>query len=92
MHTESARLIFYIPSATSLKHKRQVCRSLIDKTKQRFNVSIAEVASQDVHQTLTIGIAIVSGTANHAEQSLAAVIRYLEEHASAELVNIEVGH
>jgi len=59
MHTPSAKLTFYIPHAISLKDKRQVRRSLLDKTRQRFNASIAEVATQDVLQTLTIGVAVV---------------------------------
>ena len=90
MYTVSAKLTFYIPHATSLKDKRQVCRSLIDKTRRRFNVSIAEVDSQDVHQTLVIGIAVVSGEASHAEQSLDAIVRFMEEHADAELVDISI--
>ena len=88
MHTMSARLIFFIPHAASLKDKRQVCRSLIEKTRRRFNVSIAEVDTQDVHQTLTIGIAVVSGSAAHARQSLDEIIRYMEEHADAELTHV----
>lgn len=90
MYTKSARLTFYIPSASSLKDKRQVIRSLTDKTRHRFNVSIAEVATQDTHQTLTIGIAIVSGSAAHAENSLNEIIRYMEEHTEAELMEIQM--
>ena len=59
MYSLTAKLVFYIPHATSLKDKRQVCRSMIDKTKKRFNVSIAEVDTQDMLQTLTIGVAVV---------------------------------
>jgi len=57
----SAKLTFRIPHSTSLKDKRQIRKSLIDKTRQRFNASVAEVDTQDMHQTLTIGIAVVSG-------------------------------
>jgi len=89
MYIESAKLTFYIPHATSLKDKRQVCRSLIDKTRKRFNVSIAEVEAQDMHQTLTIGVAVVSGEASHAEQSLDTIIRFMEENADAELTRVE---
>ena len=89
MYIRSAKLIFYIPHATSLKDKRQVCRSLIDKTRQRFNVSVSEVDTQDLHQTLTIGIAIVSGDATHARNSLDEIIRYMESHADAELTEVE---
>jgi uncharacterized protein YlxP (DUF503 family) len=89
MHTVSAKLNFYIAHATSLKDKRQVRRSLIDKTRQRFNVSVAEVDTQDIHQTLTIGIALVSGDPAFAQRSLDEIIRYMEEVADAELVGVE---
>jgi len=90
MYTESARLSFYIPHSTSLKDKRQIRRSLMEKTRHKFNVSIAEVDTQDTHQTLTIGIAVVSGERSHAKKSLDEIIRFMEEHADAELVGIEV--
>ena len=89
MHTLSAKLTFYIPHATSLKDKRQVCRSLIDKTRQRFNASVAEVGAQDIYQTMTIGIAVVSGDAAHAQNSLEEIIRFMEEHADAELTEVD---
>ena len=89
MYVESARLTFYIPQATSLKDKRQVCKSLTDRTRRRFNVSVAEVDTQDVHQTLTVGIAVVSGEAAHAQRSLDTVVRFMEECADAELTDVE---
>ena len=90
MYSLSAQLTFHIPHATSLKDKRQVCRSLLDKTKKRFNAAIGEVSTQDIHQTLTVGVAVVSGDAAHAQNSLDEIIRYMEEHADGELVEVEV--
>ena len=89
MHVASAVLTFYIPQADSLKDKRQVRRSLIDKTRQRFNVSVAEVDTQNIHQTLTVGVAVVSGEVSHANAMLDEIIRYMEAHADAELVSVE---
>ena len=89
MYTLSAKLTFHIPHAASLKDKRQVCRSLTDKTRRRFNVSIAEVDTQDVHQTLTIGVAVVSGDATHAQRCLEEVIRFMEDNTDAELTSVE---
>lgn len=88
MYTASAKLSFYIPHANSLKDKRQVCRSVMDKSRKRFNASIAEVDTQDVHQVLTIGIAVVSGEARHAKTCLNEIIHYMEEHADAELTDV----
>ena len=88
MYVLSAKLSFHIPCAGSLKDKRQVRRSLIEKAKQRFNVSISEVDLQDVHQKLVIGIAVVSSEATHAENSLDEIIRFLENNPNAELTEI----
>ena len=89
MHTPAAKLTFHIPHSASLKDKRQVCRSLIDKARHRFNAAIAEVGTQDNHRILTVGIAVVSGEAGHAQRSLEEIIRFMEENAEAELVEIE---
>jgi uncharacterized protein YlxP (DUF503 family) len=93
MHTLSAKLTYYIPHAASLKDKRQVRRSLVDKTRQHFNASVAEVGTQDIHQTLTLGVAVVSGEAAHARESLEEIVRFMEEHGEnlgAELTETEV--
>lgn len=89
MYTMSAKLTFYIPYVSSLKNKRQVRRSIIDKARHKFNASIAEVDTQDIYQTLTLGIAVVSGDNSHAERSLDEIIRHMEENTDAELVDIE---
>jgi uncharacterized protein YlxP (DUF503 family) len=90
MHTISARLTLFIPCAASLKDKRRVRHSIIDKTRKRFNASIAEVDTHDIHQTLTIGIAVVSGSATHAKRSLNEIIRYVENGTEAELYTVEI--
>jgi len=89
MYTSSAKLTFYILHSASLKDKRQIRRSLVEKTRQKFNTSIAEVDTQDMHQTLTIGIAVVSGCFTHAQNSLDEIIRFMESHTDAELTSIE---
>ncbi|MCL2874165.1 MAG: DUF503 domain-containing protein [Defluviitaleaceae bacterium] len=90
MFTLSAKLVFYIPHSTSLKDKRQVRRSIIEKTRHKFNASVAEIDTQDIHQTLTIGIAVVSGEASHRENSVDEIIRFMEAHVDAELTTVEV--
>jgi len=90
MYILSAKLTFSIPEAVSLKDKRQVRRSLIEKTRQRFNVSVSEVDAQDIHKTLVIGIAVVSGEMSHAQNSLDEIIRFMENNPNAELTSVEI--
>ena len=90
MFTLSVKLTFYIPQSTSLKDKRQIRRSLIEKTRHKFNAAIAEIDTQDVHQTLTIGIAVVSNDAAHRQNAIDEIIRFMEAHADAELTAAEI--
>ena len=43
---------FYVPWVHSLKEKRMVVKSICGKAGNKFNISIAEVDAQDVHQTI----------------------------------------
>lgn len=85
----SARITIHIPWAASLKDKRQVRRSLTDKARQRFNISIAEVDTQDMHQTLTLGLAVVSGERHHAQELMDETVRFIESSTDAEVVSVE---
>ena len=87
MYIESAKLVFRVEHASSLKDKRQVSRSLIEKTRRKFNASISEVDTQDSHKTLTLGIAVVSGSLAHAQKSLDEIIRFMEASTDAELLD-----
>ena len=46
--------------------------------------------SQEVHQTLTIGIAVVSNDAAHRQNAIDEIIRFMEAHADAELTATEI--
>ena len=54
------RLELSIPSANSLKAKRMVLRSVLDRVRARYHVSIVEVGEQDVWQRASVGFAIVT--------------------------------
>ena len=74
----------------SLKEKRMVVKSIMDKVKRKYNVSIAEVDTQDVHQTITIGIACVSNSTSHAHSMIQNVVNYIENNTDAVLENVEI--
>ena len=89
MGTVSAKFKIYIAYANSLKDKRQVCRSLVAKIRQKFNASVAEVDTQDLCQTLTLGVAVVSGDGKYAKQIMDEIERFVECNTEAELINVE---
>lgn len=72
--------------ARSLKDKRSVARSLKDRLHREHQVSVAEVAAQDVHNTLVLGVAAAGASAGQVVAMLDRVERKLAEHHEAELV------
>jgi len=80
----------YAPWVHSLKEKRMVVKSLVDKVKHRYNVSIAEIDSQDFHQTITLGAACVSDETRHANSIIQELINYIEENTEASLEEVSV--
>lgn len=59
----------------SLKDKRHYVKSLKDRLRTKFNVSVAEIDYQDLWQRGLIAVATVSGDRAHAEQVLQNVER-----------------
>ncbi len=62
----------------SLKEKRQIVKSIIDRIKNRYNVSIAEVEKQDVKRWAVIGIACVSNSNQLVDRQLNLILDFLE--------------
>jgi uncharacterized protein YlxP (DUF503 family) len=83
VHVGVLRLVFHIPHARSLKEKRSVVRRFRDRVRAKFDVSIAEVEAQDLHQKAVFGVAVVSGDAAVCDAILEQVARVasLQEEA-----------
>lgn len=79
------RLTFHVPHARSLKEKRSVVRKFRDRVRARFDVSIAEVDAQDLHQKAVFGVAVVSGDASMCDSILEQVARSAEVQENAVL-------
>ncbi len=76
----TCQLVFALPGNGSLKGKRQVSRSLAQRIRNRFNVSVAEVADQDRWRTLSLGVSCVSSDARHANRILSKIVDFVEDH------------
>lgn len=93
MHSAICRIVFHLHGNNSLKGKRQIAHSLISRVKKEFNVSIAEVEAQDLHQTLIIGIACVSNDNRHANEIIDNTLRFVQRtRLDAELIHVSREH
>jgi len=75
--------------ANSLKEKRRILKSLIERIKNRFNVSVAEVAEHDLWQRATIGISIVSCDQTFVHKVFAAVIKFIDAQGTVLITNYQ---
>ncbi|HEU5162725.1 MAG TPA: DUF503 domain-containing protein [Thermoanaerobaculia bacterium] len=82
----------HIPHARSLKDKRAVVRSVRARIRSKFEMSVAEVGLQELHQRARIGAAAVGSDGASLEPLFEEVARSLELEQDASLVgwNVEV--
>jgi uncharacterized protein YlxP (DUF503 family) len=71
------RLTLYLPEPGSLKSKRHLVRSAIDRVKAKFNVSIAEVAENDLWQKSVLGVSAVGNDHAFVNESLDKVADFV---------------
>ena len=62
-----------IPEARSLKDKRQVLRSLKDRSVTKWNVSVAEVDRQDMWQAAVLAFVTVAAEKDVVEKRLSEI-------------------
>lgn len=83
----SLRVRLLIRESRSLKDKRQVVRSIKDRLRNSFNVSVAEVDAQDHRQLAVLGVALVGSDVHHVRTSLEQVLASLRRHPVAEFID-----
>lgn len=71
----------------SLKAKRRVIRSVKDRLRNRFNVSVAETALHDVHQRAEITACVVATDRKRAERVLDRADQLVEEEAEGRIMD-----
>lgn len=71
----------------SLKDKRQVLKSVIEKVRNRFNVSVAETGSNDLWQRAEIGIAAVGNDKAFVNSVLDRALNFIEGMHLAEVTD-----
>lgn len=89
MYVAVCRLELRIPSAQTLKDKRQVIKSILSRMKNK-NISVAETGRHDSHQTAEIGFALVSHHKDTAEEICRKTVDFIEDNYPVELLSVEM--
>lgn len=91
MHVGTAKVVLRLPENDNLKGKRRYVHSITSRLRSKFNVSVAEIDSNDQWQILTLGISCVSNDVRHANSQISNIMHYLEEITEdLELLDCEV--
>ncbi len=73
-------LELYFPENGSLKEKRHHLRSIKDRLRNKFNVSVSEVDNQELWQRSSLAIAVVGSDTRHIQSSISNILNFVENN------------
>ncbi|MBE9504190.1 MAG: DUF503 domain-containing protein [Proteobacteria bacterium] len=86
----ACKITIRISSVSSLKGKRQIVKKIVERVKNKFNSSIAEVGSHDKWQKAEIGFCVVGNEGSFVNSVLDKILDYIEDMQLAENIHSEI--
>lgn len=77
------RVELLMPGNDSLKGKRRILKSIVDRVRSRFNVSVAEIDWQDEWERAMLAMVCVANDSRHVNRVLSGVMNWLESDGHA---------
>jgi uncharacterized protein YlxP (DUF503 family) len=79
----------HLPGCAGLKEKRMILRSIKSRIRNEFEVSVAEVDSQDLLQRAGLGVAVIGPDQEPLDALLQRILRFVESNLDGEIVSYE---
>jgi len=79
---------FTVFGAESLKDRRMVVKSVKERCKSRFNISVAECGEDGKWQRASLGFAVAAATQTEAERQTQAVLDFLYDDGRIEIIDV----
>ena len=86
----AAMITLVIPESDSLKAKRRVVKSLIERVRHKFEAAVAEVGDNDLWQKARIGVALVGNDSQLLNTRLQQIMTFMENQYLAEIIDSQV--
>ena len=83
------RVALHLHGNASLKGKRSILKRVVERTKAKFNVAVAEVGENDALQRAVVGAAVVGNSAAHVDSMLGHVCTFIEHLGHAAVISRE---
>lgn len=80
----------HVPDSGSLKTKRHSLKSLKDRIRNKFNVSVAEVDNNDLWQKASLAVAAVSNDKSHLNQTMDHVLNMVRSVPELSLLDYHI--
>ncbi len=86
----AALVEIHVQGSQSLKQKRGVVRSIQQRLRNQFNISVAEVGGQGTWQRAVLGMTAAGAEAPQVKKVLERAIRFVENLHTAEVLNSDL--
>jgi uncharacterized protein YlxP (DUF503 family) len=83
-------IILRLHDCRSLKAKRKVIKSMIGRLRNNFNLSVAEVGSNDIYQRAEIGFSLVGNDTALINSKIDKIFNMADDLGLAEIVDTEM--
>lgn len=80
MYVVYGETTLFLPYCSSLKEKRKIILSIVERIRKRFNISIAEVDNHELWQRCSLGFSAVTSKHAEIESIVEAVYSSLDRH------------
>jgi uncharacterized protein YlxP (DUF503 family) len=80
VHIGVLKIQLYLPGCSSLKEKRSRIKPMQERLQREFNVSVAEVDFQDIHQSALVAIALVNNNPALIQASFTKIESWVKDH------------
>jgi uncharacterized protein YlxP (DUF503 family) len=83
-------MTFRLHDCRSLKAKRKIVKAIVGRVGNNFNVSVAEVGANDVHQQAEIGFSLVGNSGPVINSKIDKIFNFVDALGLAEMIDSEM--
>jgi hypothetical protein len=86
----TGKIKFKLYGVSSLKEKRSIVKSIINRIKKKFNISIAEIDYNDSHLWAQIGFSIIGNDSRLVNSKLDKVLNMADDLGLAQIADTQI--
>ncbi len=83
------RVEVHYPESGSLKTKRFTLKSVMDRLRRQFNISVSEVEYQNLWQRSVLAVVTVNTDRKHADSTLSKALELMESEGDWQVTGIQ---